>query len=41
MEENFYPCNFNFNKKNHMDAEMCAVKMYMTISSIYDAIICI
>ena len=31
---------FNLNK-NHMDAEICAVVLYMTISCIYDAIICI
>ena len=31
---------FNF-LKNHMLAEMCAVESYMTISCIYDAIICI
>ena len=31
---------FNF-KKKHMHAEMCVVELYLTISCIYDAIICI
>ena len=30
---------FNFNKKNHLHEEMCAVELYMTIISMYDAII--
>ena len=33
--------SFNFNEKNHLHTEMCVVELYMTISSIYDAIICI
>ena len=42
-EENFYPCKFLTFKKNRkkMHVEMCAVELYMTISCIYDAIICI
>ena len=31
---------FNF-KKVYVHEEMCAVELYMTISFIYDAIICI
>ena len=35
---------FNFNKKNHLHAEMCVVELYTTINSIYDiydVILCI
>ena len=42
-EENFLPMQiFNFKKNcKKMHVEMCAVELYMTISCIYDAIICI
>ena len=41
MEENFYPCNFLTSMKKHLHKEMYLVELYTTISSIYDAIICI
>ena len=34
-------CKFLTLKKIYMHAEMCVVELYMTVSCIYDAIICI